>query len=585
MATKIRGITVEIGGDTSPLAKAFNDLNRQISSTQKELADVEKALKLNPESTVLLTQKQQLLSKQLADTRDKFSKLHDIEKELEARRAADGSNENLEKQLRAVAREISSTEAAIGKLETAYTDTSAKVYQLSGKLDDNGKKHITLKERISNTIGKLKEFITGNDEATENIKDNATEINSKLEIWDKFSGKVGDLARNLWDLVSASGRKAEDLNTLSAITGLSTEELQKIEYASNLIDVSGDKINDALKDLSMNMYDASQGTGEATEAFALLGFSVTDGAGKLKESGPAFYDIIDRLNGVKNETERNALAMKIFGESAVDLAPLIKAGSQVLKDYGDDAERAGLIMSQDALDGANEFNKALDILKSTVEGVRDKIGVELAGKLTAFVENVTPMIEIVADLFGIISKIPAPVLAGLVTFVLVIITALKVVAAVSPMLAIANISMSKTMLIILAIAGILALIVGLIALIKYGAKDAGKAIEDVAESAQDATSGFNPNEYSRKTNIPQYANGTNYHRGGLAFITEYSPEQLSMPDGTNMVVMPRGTRVNPNVSLSSGGDVYNITIDAKNVREFNDIVRMAKSARRERRAM
>ena len=170
-------------------------------------------------------------------------------------------------------------------------------------------------------------------------------------------------------------------------------------------------------------------------------------------------------------------------------------------------------------------------------------------------------------------------------FVLVIITALKVVAAVSPMLAIANISMSKTLLIILAIATAIALIVWLITKLKSDAKDAGSTLEDAMQSAKDATSGINPNEYSRKTNIPQYANGTNYHRGGLAFITEYSPEQLSMPDGTNMVVMPRGTRVNPNVSLSSGGDIYNITIDAKNVREFNDIVRMAKSARRERRAM
>lgn len=73
--------------------------------------------------------------------------------------------------------------------------------------------------------------------------------------------------------------------------------------------------------------------------------------------------------------------------------------------------------------------------------------------------------------------------------------------------------------------------------------------------------------------------------GGVAFITEFAPEQLSLPNGTNMVVMPRGTRVNPNVSAGrSGGDTYNITIDAKNVREFNDIVKMAQNARQRRRA-
>ena len=583
MATKIRGITVEIGGDTSPLAKAFNDLNRQISSTQKELADVEKALKLNPQSTVLLTQKQQLLSKQLADTRDKFSKLHDIEKELEARRAADGSNENLEKQLRAVAREISSTEAAIGKLETAYTDTSAKVYQLSGKLDDNGKKHITLKDRISQTVTKLKDFITGNNQASESARESATELNSKTGLWNKFAGAVESCASKLFGFITNAAATADELNTLSKITGLTTEELQKFDYASNLIDVSQDKLRDALKDLSKNMYDASQGTGEAKEAFTSLGFSVTDGAGKLKTSGQAFYDIIDRLKEVKNETERNALAMKIFGESAVELAPLIKAGSQVLKDYGDDAERAGLIMSQETLDGANKFNDALDTLKSTLTAVGAAIGAELAEKLTALVEKLTPLITAVAALVGIIAGIPAPVLYVITIVITLIATFAKVSSAVTTVSGIfgaMNPTLWKTVGIIMAV------VVALIALLAIIAAISGKAndIERIGESVGNLSQNIG-NQVTAANKIPQYANGTNYHRGGLAFITEYSPEQLSMPDGTNMVVMPRGTRVNPNVSLSSGGDVYNITIDAKNVREFNDIVRMAKSARRERRAM
>ena len=102
MATKIQGITIEIGGDTSPLAKALSSLNKSINSTQSELKAVDKALKLNPDSVVLLTQKQKLLEDQILSTSGKLDSLKQIEQELQSRREADPSNENLEKQLRAV---------------------------------------------------------------------------------------------------------------------------------------------------------------------------------------------------------------------------------------------------------------------------------------------------------------------------------------------------------------------------------------------------------------------------------------------------------------------------------------------------
>ena len=62
MATKIRGITIEIGGDTSPLAKALKDVNAEVRDTQQQLKDVEKLLKFDPGNTEALRQKQELLN-------------------------------------------------------------------------------------------------------------------------------------------------------------------------------------------------------------------------------------------------------------------------------------------------------------------------------------------------------------------------------------------------------------------------------------------------------------------------------------------------------------------------------------------
>ena len=583
MATKIRGITIEIGGDTSPLAQALKGLNTNINKTQKELKDVNKLLELKPNSTVLLTQKQELLEKQLADTRDKFSKLHDVEKELQSRRAQDRSNEALESQYKAVQREIISTQSVIENLETAYTDVSSKVYLLSGKVEENTQTHKTFKDRVSEVITKLKDFVTGNKQAANSVKESAVELNSKIEIWNRFGTAVGNVVKKLFDFIANAGAAADDINTLSAVTGLSTDTLQKFQYASDVVDVSLDTLQASLRKLTMSMDDCRNGNSTASEAFAKLGVKVTDTRGKLKDSETVFYEVLDALGKIRNETERDAICLDIFGRSATELNPLIKAGSQVLKEYGEQAEAAGAILSQEALDGANKFNDALDLLKATLEGVGTAIGAELAESLAVLLEMLLPVIVAVGNLLKILAGIDPAVLIIITTITTVLLIVIKVITAVNSItstLKVMDVQTWKTVGIILVVIAALTTVLALIAAIsgkKNDLKEIGASIGEInrATNVNGITSAGN--------NIPRYANGTDYHPGGLAFITEFAPEQLSLPNGTNAVVMPRGTKVNPNIG-TFGGDVWNITIDAKNVQEFNDIVRMAQNARTERRA-
>lgn len=76
--TKIQGMVIDIGANTGPLKTAFESVNKSLSSTQKELNQVTKLLKLDPSNVELLTQKQKLLDDQLTESREKLSKLHDI---------------------------------------------------------------------------------------------------------------------------------------------------------------------------------------------------------------------------------------------------------------------------------------------------------------------------------------------------------------------------------------------------------------------------------------------------------------------------------------------------------------------------
>lgn len=582
MATKIQGITIEIGGDTSPLASALSSLNKTINSTQSELKNVDKALKLNPESTVLLTQKHKLLEDQIINTSQKVAKLRDVEKELQKRRDADPSNKDLEQQLRAVQRELSNTEIGLGKLKAEYTNNIKTAKEYGTKLDDNINKHKTFKERLSDVIKGFKNFVTGSREAGDSAKSSATELNAATEIWNKFSGAVSNAAKKVFDFITGAASKADDLNTLAAKTGLSTEELQKMEYAAHFVDVEVETMTGSMAKLVNNMDNARKGSGAAYEAFSRLGIKITDNNGELRNSNEVYYEVIDALGKVYNATERDALAMDIFGKSAQDLNPLIKAGSEQLRAYGAEAEAAGIIMSQETLDGANQFHDSLERLKLMLEGAATSAAALAAGGLTDLLEALMPIFLMIVQMIALLGKIPTPVIYIIGIIITLVATFAKVtstVSSVTGVIKMMNPEMWKTVGIIMAIITALIILIALIVTLTGKTKDLGQVGQSIGQISGQV------GNIDASGNIPRYANGTNYHRGGAAFITEYAPEQLSLPNGTNMVVMPRGTKVDPNVTIGAGGgDVFNISINAKDVQDINDIVDLAHRARQDRRA-
>ena len=189
-------------------------------------------------------------------------------------------------------------------------------------------------------------------------------------------------------LAVKAGALADDLNTMSTVTGLSTKQLQEFAYASDLIDVSTDTLAGSLKKLTSNMATAQKGSGDVYDTFKALGVEFKNADGTLRNSNDVFNDTIRALGKVKNETERDALAMKLFGKSATDLNPLIEGGIDTLEEMSKQANELGLILSQEALDGANAFNDQLDILKANGKGLFQVIGTEVASSLTPAMEKV-----------------------------------------------------------------------------------------------------------------------------------------------------------------------------------------------------
>lgn len=204
------------------------------------------------------------------------------------------------------------------------------------------------------------------------------------------SAGAGGLVAGLGRLTYKAGVAADDLNTLSKITGISTEELQKMEYASDLVDVSVETVTGSLRRLTMNMSNAKNGTGSAGDAFQRLGVKFMTSNGTLRDSQEVFYDLLEALGEIEEGSERDALAMEVFGRSATDLNPIIGDGAKQMKELGIEAEKAGLILSQDALDGANKLNDAIDILKARIQATGTAVGAEIA-------ETVAPAVEKLGD--------------------------------------------------------------------------------------------------------------------------------------------------------------------------------------------
>ena len=379
MADRIKGITIEIGGETTKLQAALKGVNSTINSTKSQLRDVEKLLKLDPTNTELLRQKQKLLGDQVKATSDKLEELKKAQAQMDASGVDKSSQEYM-----ALQREIIATEQELKNAEKAASEFN-----------------VTL-AKVSATATKVSE---GAAKAAEKTRALSTAAAGALTA-------IGGLAYK-------AATNADDLNTLAKQTGFTTAELQKMQYAADRIDVSMETITGASQKM-VNKLRSSEKT------FTELGIATRDASGNLRSSKDIFYDTIKYLSTIENETERDAVAMSIFGKSANELAGIIDDGGQALKEFGDEAEQAGLILDQETLDGLNEVNDQIDKLKAQAVGSIAKAGASALQALTPVIEKVAVVIE---KILNYIAQLTPQQMQ-------IIMTILAVIAAISPLLSI-----------------------------------------------------------------------------------------------------------------------------------------------------
>ena len=217
---------------------------------------------------------------------------------------------------------------------------------------------------------------------------------------------------------------ADELQKLSDTTGLSAERLQELKYAGANLGVELETITGAQAKLTKSMNAAKEGTGAQADAFKTLGISVVDSNGQLKDAKTVMGDAFTALNGVGNETERDALAMSIFGKSAMELNPMIKAGGDELNRLTGEARANGAVMSNEAVAGLDGFGDAMDNMKTAILGRFGEAFSELAPMLTELTEKIKnidtkPLVDglkWILDNGNTIAAVAVSIGAGMVTW-------------------------------------------------------------------------------------------------------------------------------------------------------------------------
>lgn len=376
MADRIKGITVEINGDTTGLSKALSGVNKEISSTQANLKDVTRLLKLDPTNTKLLAEKQRLLGQNVEQTSKKLDALKEAEKQVQKQFE---NNKVSRDQVEALKREIEATEASLAKAKTQLDQFVPSLELLAGHMS-----------KVSSGAGKVADATKG------------------------ISAVAGGAIAGLTGMAMAAASTADELATLAQQSGFSTDSLQKFEYAADLVDVSSETIIGAATKMRSSMVS----TGADTQAvWQQLGVKVKDVTGNYRDSEEVFYDVIAALGKVKNETERDALAMKIFGKSADQLAGIIDDGGKALKAYGKEAEDLGLILDEQTIESLNDLNDQISKIKAQGAAELAKAGAKAMEALAPVIETVIGKISKLLEKLGSMDSNTIAVTAGILAFV------------------------------------------------------------------------------------------------------------------------------------------------------------------------
>lgn len=396
MASNIKGITINIDGNTQGLDKALKNVDSKTRALNGELRQINNLLKFDPKNATLLDQKMQVLADKVNTAKERLKELENAQAQVKAQYERGEIDDG---QYRAFQREIEKTKQDLDKYENELNECKTDVDKLGDETQETATQTNKLGDDAQKNAGKVGGAFNTTAINMSSITNIVRNIGSAIS--QVIQGAI-NLGKKMAEIVNDYLQNADDINTASEKYGISPETYQQWQYASELIDVSAETMGASLGKLTRALRQYQNGNADTVKAFDDLGVAVYDSSGKFRKSEDIFYDTIDALGKLDDETQANIYANQLYGRSYQELEPLIYAGSDAVKELGQEAENLGIIMPQEQLDNMNEAKDALDKLKS-------QLGVALAPVISAL----APHIESIAK--WISEKLASPKVQELLT--------------------------------------------------------------------------------------------------------------------------------------------------------------------------
>lgn len=199
---------------------------------------------------------------------------------------------------------------------------------------------------------------------------------------------IAALGVGITALVMPVARVADEFFKLSQKTGVSVEALTALDYAAKLSDVSTEGLTKALQKLSVAMFDSQVNGEEGSAALKALGVSATDARGQIRPTEQVLLDLADKFSVMPDGADKAALAVKLFGKEGLAIVPFLNQGREGITALMEEAQRLGLVMSEDVARASEVFNDNLTRLSAIFEGVQRQIGAAVIPVLADFTEQV-----------------------------------------------------------------------------------------------------------------------------------------------------------------------------------------------------
>lgn len=607
MATRTAGAKVVLDGENEykQALTSLNDGNRVLASEMKKL---QAEYKGNSDSVEFLTKKGDLLNRQLLDQKEKVDVMRQA-LEHAAKKYGEGSAEAMKWQT-----ELNNAEAAQYNLQHAIEENNQAIEnqgnvwgQVGGIMEDlAGKMGIKIPDGAKKALSGMEGMSAGTVAAmTAAVTAVAALVKAVTELHEMTIQTAADV---------------DELVTNSMTTGIGTQTLQELQYAEELIDVSVDTISGSLTRLTRNMADANSGSEEMAAKVAALGVSITDATtGQLRPAEEVFYELVDALGNIQNQTERDAAAMDIMGKSAQELNPLIMQGSKALKDYAAEAKATGYILDESQIKKLAEVDDSYQRVQLTMEALKKQMSADFAPASKAAMDLFSSMVTkagAALEKSGLITNL-ASIISSLVDILETGADIASGIPGFNDQLSLLKVTLGAVAQFVALIADAADVVGGLFQVItgSGGGRMAGlerignamgfgkssgtlsnwQSVYMQQSGTYDQYQEFHANMrgesthdglgfdtatgqyYDLKTGNYVYghnAGGTENWRGGLTWVGEAGPE---------LALLPKGTQISSNQEsrqMMRNTTIY-VTIEARTVKEFNDIIEMAYDAEAE----